>query len=422
MNCISKPLAVQDIVHRYVFFISILFLVPVSVVGGPPPLYEGNRDISSLIQRYQSSSNVPALAGAVIEGDGIFAFGAAGHLYAGSGESVGLTSKWHLGSNTKAMTATLVAILIEDHVLNWETKVGDVFVDIDLHPDWSDVTVLDLLRHRSGAQRDADIATLKSWSQGGDVMTQRADFAKALLENPVPNPKGEFSYSNSGYILTGAILEKLSGNSWEELMVNYLFNPLGMAGCGFNHPPAGNPVGHKNNVPSPGEDLVAPYGPASAVHCDLESWGRFIAMHLNGPDGKSNLLPASALDILHTPVGEYAAGWNVLQIFGSSNDSVLNHYGSNGMWYSTAWISPETNRAFLVVTNTFRADIVLNVFSPVICELVEWNAQLDVDNDGIPDSEDKDNDNDGLPDDLDLLPLVPLEFAGTDQDGTGNND
>ena len=82
----------------------------------------------------------------------VTAFGVAGVRKRGTKSRATPNDLWHLGSNTKAMTATLVARLIEQGQLSWDTTVADVFSDKDfeIHPDFRGVTLLQLLSHRAG--------------------------------------------------------------------------------------------------------------------------------------------------------------------------------------------------------------------------------------------------------------------------------
>src|SRR5690348_1702311 len=98
------------------------------------------------------------IAAAVLRGERIIAQGAAGVRKRGSAEHITLDDRFHLGSCTKAMTATLVAMLVEEGKLNWSTTLGELFAGTvkPLHPAWEKVTVRQVLAHRSGLRFDPD--------------------------------------------------------------------------------------------------------------------------------------------------------------------------------------------------------------------------------------------------------------------------
>ena len=96
-------------------------------------------------------------------------------------------------------------------------------------------------------------------------------------------------------------------------------------------------------------DNAQALGPAGRVHCTVKDWAKFLAIQL--PDGNKLGLNRKTLNKLITPYGTYAGGWNITKrpwVKGT----VLTHSGSNTMWYALAWVAPEIDRAFLVVTNS----------------------------------------------------------------------
>ena len=98
------------------------------------------------------------MAAAVLRGERIIAQGAAGVRKRGTAERITLDDRFHLGSSGKAMTATLVAMLVEEGKLNWTTTLGELFADTlkPMHPAWEKVTLRQVLAHRAGLRLDPD--------------------------------------------------------------------------------------------------------------------------------------------------------------------------------------------------------------------------------------------------------------------------
>src|SRR5580700_4636505 len=189
------------------------------------------------------------MAAAVLRGGRIIAQGAAGVRKRGTAERITLDDRFHLGSCTKAMTATLVALLVEEGRLNWTTTLGELFADTvkPMHPAWEKVTLRQVLAHRSGLRFDQDglarvfnliflapHVSLRSRPgslrfSGETVPQQRLAIARQALSHPpgIP-PDTKYWYSNEGYVLAGAVLEHLTGRAWEDLMRERLFQPLGI--------------------------------------------------------------------------------------------------------------------------------------------------------------------------------------------------
>src|SRR6266436_6391512 len=169
------------------------------------------------------------MAAAVLRGERIIAQGAAGVRKRGTAERITFDDQFHLGSCTKAMTATLVAMLVEEGKLNWTTTLGGLFADTvkPMHPAWEKVTLRQVLAHRAGLRFEPDgLAQVFGELMGrpprarlGTLPQQRREIARQALSRPpgIP-PDTKYWYSNAGYILAGAVLEQLTGRAWEELL------------------------------------------------------------------------------------------------------------------------------------------------------------------------------------------------------------
>lgn len=316
--------------------------------------------IAELLKQVRQKSDVPAIAGAIVTSEGLAAFGVAGERKRGSKSPVTPNDLWHLGSNTKAMTASLVAKLVEQDKLKWDTTLADVFSGsgFKIHPDLRDVTVLQLLSHRSGLPANLNLADYL----GVDAGRERVRAVKLELAKPPQHaPGSKFEYSNLGYIMAGAIVEKVTGKPWQENMVQQVFVPLKMKSAGFGGTgTAGKvdqPWGHTADgqpVPTNGPKVDNPpvMGPAGRVHCTIQDWSKYVADFLRGMEGKSALLQTASYEKLSTPTfgGDYALGWIVTERDWAGG-LVLQHSGSNTMNYATVWIAPRRDFAILACTN-----------------------------------------------------------------------
>ncbi len=318
-----------------------------------------NADLTELLQ----GTDVPAVAAAVIVKGKIKGAGAAGVRKAGDPTAVTLNDKFHIGSCTKSMTATLAAILVEEKRLDWDTKVSDVFKDIEIHPEAQDVTLLQLLSHNAGCPRIVGGSQLwNGFVQSTDPgKVQRYDLARAKLAMKPEFPPGTgYAYSNTGFVVAGAMMELTEGKPWEDLLKEKVFEPLGMSTAGFGAPPSSlegppdQPWGHAPAPvpPTPRGDNPAAIGPAGTVHCSILDWARYAQFHL-GIDRKRLLKKARSLTMLHTvqnPKGSYGLGW---QISNHPNAGlVLSHGGTNGKWQSKIWIAPDKKFAIVVACNS----------------------------------------------------------------------
>src|SRR3989442_9763919 len=156
------------------------------------------------------------MVAAVLRGERIIAQGAAGVRKRGTAERITLDNQFHLGSCTKAMTATLVAMLVEEGKLNWTTTLGELFADTvkPMHPAWEKVTLRQVLAHRAGLRHEpGGLAQVLNELVGrpprarlGTLPQQRPEIARQAPSRP-PGiaPETQYWDSNVGYILPGPL-------------------------------------------------------------------------------------------------------------------------------------------------------------------------------------------------------------------------
>jgi len=308
----------------------------------------------------------PALAAGIISRDGLGWSGARGVRRAGQTEPVTPEERWHLGSNTKAMTAAVFARLVEQGRARWAMPLAEAFPGLTVHPAWSTATLDDVLHHRAGLQ-DADVMG-RPWLVAArmDPRTlpqQRADIVAQALSIPPTGTPGAFAYGNANYVLVGAAIEAITGRPWEDVMRTELFGPLAMASAGFGPPPAPNAWGHRAigeqrtamDPASPGADNPLALGPAGTAHMTLADYGRFLAAMMGGAPA---WLGADSLRFLTTAPGgqppAYAAGWGVGERRWAGQGGpgpTLAHDGSNTMWYAAVVLAPERGLGLVAVSN-----------------------------------------------------------------------
>jgi CubicO group peptidase (beta-lactamase class C family) len=332
----------------------VLPMEPLPPVRADEPL---NSRLRALVERHK----LPGMIAALVRGGTITAIGAAGVRKLGSEEPIRIGDHVHIGSNTKAMTATMIGTLVDEGALRWSSTVAAIFPDLadTVHPDYRDVTLLQLLNHRAGLPHDVDLDRPGRGRGLSQTQQRRRLLERTLKEAPGSKPGTTYAYSNAGYMLAGLMAEQVTGQPWEDLMRARLFEPLGMSSAGFGAPGArgqlNEPWGHREE-----DGKVVPHqmdnppslGPACTVHVSLPDWAKFALLHLRGDRGDALLLDPDTFRVLHTPpAGEtYAGGWSVLGPRGNRR-RVLTHNGSNTLWYATIWIATARNVTVLTATN-----------------------------------------------------------------------
>jgi D-alanyl-D-alanine carboxypeptidase len=327
-------------------------------------------DIGARLEGLRIDADVPALGAALVTVDGLQGVWVTG-LRSKKNEAVVTTDDlWHLGSCTKAMTATLIALLVERGDLAWDTTLSTWFTDLPgpMAEGLRDVTLVELLGHRAGIDDEAYWRkTVAMRDSQLSLVVQRQLIAEEVLTHP-PLERGAYLYSNTGYILAGHVAEVVTGRSWENLMQELLFRPLGMKTAGFGPPgtrgvwdqPRGHYTGGKSMEPSTLSDNPAALGPAGTVHASLADWARFVQLHLQGERGDVKVgaitLHAATFQKLHTelegPGEPYALGWAIRKNPWAGGDGkTLWHDGSNNLWYCATWLGIERGVAVLVTAN-----------------------------------------------------------------------
>ena len=320
----------------------------------------GDPAVTNLLVPIRQKHQVPAMAAALVTSKGLVTVGVVGTRQRGTEIPVTLNDLWHLGSDTKAMTATLAAKLVEKGSLRWESTVGEVFPDMaaGFDPEARTITVLQLLSHRSGLKPNAEWVRYR----GADGAKERMRVVKGELAKAPPHKPGtHYEYSNLGYVIAGAIAEKVTGKSWEQAMRDEVFGPLGMTSVGFGGTgtpgQVDQPWGHYKDgrpVAGNGPDVDNPpvLSPAGRVHCTIQDWARFIADQLRGDRGEPALLHPASYQRLHTPPfgGDYALGWLVVERKWAGG-MALNHAGDNTMNCANVWVAPRRDFAVLVCVN-----------------------------------------------------------------------
>ena len=320
----------------------------------------GNAGVTNILVRVIEKHRVPAIAAAVVTSDGLKLVGVAGRRKTGSDILVTLEDKWHLGSDGKAMTAVLAARLVEQGRLKWDTTVGEIFPELasTFQAEAARITLMQLLSHRAGLRANPNLRTYG----GADGRKERLRLVNDELSRaPSHTPGTHYEYSNLGYAIVGAMVEKLTGRTWEESMREQVFEPLGMKSAGFGGTGTpgkiDQPWGHTARgqpVPRNGATMDNPpvLGPAGRIHCTIQDWAKFIADQLRGARGQAALLKPETYRALHTPPAgaDYALGWGVRERDWGGG-AVLQHVGDNTMNCANVWVAPRRDFAVLACLN-----------------------------------------------------------------------
>lgn len=323
-------------------------------------------DLHSELEKVLAERHLPAISATVTRSDGIVAHGVAGERIAGKPDVVRIDDAFHIGSCTKPVLATLAGILVDQKKLAWQTTIVDVFPEwkTAIRPDYARVTVAQLLAHETGLAAfddTADFANVPPLT--GSAIDRRREFARWVLSSvpPVAPPGTAFKYSNAGYSVMAAIIERVTGRSWDALARRLIFDPLAMktAGAGW---PAGV-WGHIRNAdgtltpvdPKGSYQLPEVIAPAGDLHMSSDDLAAFLRAHLRAMRGDPSLITPVTATAIHTRHIRSGLGFGVNSVAGFEN--VATHSGSADTFVTVIAIAPAQDVAVAVSTNVAGPDV-----------------------------------------------------------------
>ena len=303
---------------------------------------------------------LPGLAAVIVRSDGPPRIYVSGERRIGKGDLITAADRMHLGSLTKAITATLIGALAEKQLMTFETTIGQTFPELSakIQRAYWDVSVRQLLTHAGGVPPYGTRQSLQ-WmlTLKGTPSEQRyAMVERVLTEPPRFEPGTRHEYSNAGGAIAGAMAERIGGSPYRQLVQQLVFAPLG-SHAAFGNPGLAaepQPWGHIRTIGG----TVMEVTPANAVYTTplaiepagdasppMPDHGRFLQLHLRGLRGRDDVLKATTIQDLHKRV---AMGWAVLTRDGVESHE---HFGSYGAYVAYATIQPSRDIAVGVFTN-----------------------------------------------------------------------
>ncbi|MEQ1823034.1 MAG: serine hydrolase [Fimbriimonadaceae bacterium] len=328
---------------------------------------------SSWLTPLRDSLDLPAIGGLEIEGSKVVGLVAEGVREVGSEEKISKDAVWHLGSNSKAITAALVATYIKSGAIGFDSKVLPLLKikEDEVATGWGELTVRQLIEHNGGLSAVTYPAGRMWFQDKRPVREQRADYARKVLAKP-PGPK-RYLYSNQNYTILGAVCEMLGEDTWENLVRSRVLKPIGIESAGFGPVSLRNPQPHmfkdgKFRVLDQDEapDNAPVIYPAGGLHMNLNDYSKWLIAVMKKD---TTLLPPSVWTDLLTPStvgGRYAGGWLVVRSNGETK--FLTHFGSNTLNTLGAWVDPLRSKAVCIATNC-HSDVVMKKINEA---MVDW--------------------------------------------------
>jgi len=286
----------------------LLFAVALSALpaAGGAQVDRRVRELDAYTARAVRDWKAPGLAIAVVhDGRVVFEKGY-GILELGKSAFVDTATLFAIGSTTKALTATALAMLVDDGKVRWDDPVTKHLPWFQLSDPYvtRELTVRDLVTHRAGLP-NADFLWYGTDTPSGDIMR------RLRLVRPAYSLRSSFIYQNLMYAVAGEIVAAASGMSWADFLRARIFKPLGMTRTVTSLAEASR----MTNVASPHDDLndttrvitnasvdaVAPAGAVWSCVADMAKWMRFV-LDSGRFDGRALVQPKTFAELVRPQV------------------------------------------------------------------------------------------------------------------------
>lgn len=320
--------------------------------------------LKDVADRALSKLGSTAAGAAVVTRDGETAVAVAG-LRRPDGDPVQPSDRWHIGSCFKAIHTLLYARLVEQGRAEWGVPVRDLFPDLadSMAPGWDGPTVDEMYTCQAGMRGNPTLREmLAGWKDTRPLTDQRTDAARVALAVP-PKNRGRFVYSNLGYTVMGAALDRLADKPFEQALDDEILAPLGVTSAGWGPPPEiwgrggriqlGSSIvgrGKPADPADPRSDNPALITPAGRLHLALADWAAIQRVFL--ADGAGLVSSASVERLLTVPDGNrMSMGWAPAR--GLPGVGIAQQ-GSNGRWVATALMAEDRSRIAMLIVNDGR--------------------------------------------------------------------
>lgn len=355
---------------KHLFACSLLLFVFTTVFAQTDSLPAFVKDsIDVYTNRALSEWQIPGVSVCIVKNGKVVFIKGYGVKEAGSNAAVDENTLFMIGSNTKAFTATALALLDAEKKISLDDKVQKWLPDFKLYDPWvaKEATIRDLLCHRLGFE-----------TFQGDFMYFDSDLSTAQVREkmgklkPMYGFRSKWGYTNSAFMTAGEIIPKVTGKTWAQFIRERIFEPLNM-----NHSIAltsemeAQPnrasahtvqEGVLKKIPYGHIDNLAPAGSIASSASDLSKW---VIMQLsNGAYKDKVVIPAGAIGQTRTPASIlgngghmynkghfalYGLGWFLEEYVGRK---IVSHTGGVNGFVTSVTLIPEEKLGVIVLTNT----------------------------------------------------------------------
>jgi CubicO group peptidase (beta-lactamase class C family) len=317
----------------------------------------GSQTLSKRAEAIRSKYKIPELSYAVVTENAVLDTGFSGYKRAGMSGAAERLDRFHLGSNTKAITAFVAALLVKQGKLKWDTRFFELYPELSAKSDsaYGEVTLHDLLCFRAPLPKYTYTnEEPRREDMPGDYAAQRYYLAGWLIRQKPVGKRGDYAPTNASFILAGLMLEKASGKSYKELVTE--LGKLTGIDFEFDYPNLTGerqPWGHDANLlpVAPAENYKLNWLlSAGNINVDLPGYIKFIQLQMKGLSGHSDLLDKKEFEFLYWGAEEFSSGW--FWKSDKSGHAFSTNTGNAGAFITEVHLRPDADRAYIIFTNS----------------------------------------------------------------------
>ena len=312
--------------------VTVILFTCSAVAALQQPRAEPSADLQGVVNETRLTQRLPGLAVVVVRSDGQPRVYMSGERRIGKGDPITPADRMHLGSLTKAITATVIGALAERRRMTPETTIGQVFPELSakMQPAYRNVSVRQLLAQAGGIPTYRTRESMQwTLTLKGTPTEQRRAFLERVLAEPSRFEPGTGTVLERRWAIAGAMVERMGGSPYRQLVQELVFAPLG-GDAAFGNPGLAakpQPWGHERTMIG----TVMEVTPADAVYTtplaiepagdaspSLQDYARFLQLHVRGLRGRDDVLKATTIQDLHkkvapiNPVPGSPMGWTVM--------------------------------------------------------------------------------------------------------------
>lgn len=337
-------------------------------------------EIDEYISRQMLDEDVPGLAVVVVQGDEIIYLKGFGVTSLSDPSPVTPQTIFDLASISKSFTALGVLLLRDKGLIDLDTPVQQYLPDFQPDdPRAGDITVRQLLNQTSGLPGNMSAPLI--FQKGEDDMKAVVAAANRLKLNR--DPGSSFEYADINYCLLGALIERVTGNTFEEYMQQNVFDPLGMENTTLYPDKAAGLDRANGHQPMYGRvitrnmEIYRSAMPAGWVMSSAEDMGTWLIAHLNcGCTADGQIIPAADIEECHTAASQYeengkeigyGMGW--LISCDSDDVSLIWHGGDTPNFTTDMILLPDYDMGIAVMVNS-QASTIGHCIAPGVANLL----------------------------------------------------